>query len=553
MPVPAAMPRTGDAGRRGGAKRWEGRRSGAGGRALTYMVELNGVEKRFGDVEAVRGLTLSIRQGEIFGLLGPNGAGKTTTIRLLMGLERPTAGTVRIAGMTYRANAAAIRRLVGWVPQAPALDPLLTGRELLRMVAELYNLPNPRSRVEEALERFSLMAAADRLVRDYSGGMKKRLELAAGTLHRPQLLVLDEPTAGLDVDSRHQLWELIRTLNAEGTTVVVTTHYLEEADMLCHRVAVVDRGRLRALGSPAELKARYGTARIRLTWPDADTLARAARICRSVLDDPAVRETGNRIEISTADPAGTLLRLVPAFEAGDLPAPGAIETLNPTLDQVFARVTGRAVDPVTGAALGLPGGFDRAPEPRDLRRLIALLLRDHGERVERPGVRDMLDHLPEHGLRLVVPAELRQHQAVRQIPQALILQQFQRLFAPAEGPGQVAPGPRAGEFTKAPELACRLRLFAQAGEQRQGLRPVSQAHQGLGCHRTEPGRIAELPEGALGHLQRLFVASQPQEQPAEVVLQGGGVGGERALAQEGERPVLPAHRLVPLGQPRHRV
>lgn len=217
---------------------------------MTAIVEVRDLRKRFGDVEAVAGLDFTIRRGEIFGLLGPNGAGKSTTIRLLLGLLRPDAGSIRIAGRELREAPGAIRRLIGWVPQSSTLDPLLTGREQFRVLAALYEVPDAERRVEEALARFGLLEAADRLIRHYSGGMKKRLELAAGTLHDPEILLLDEPTAALDVETRHQIWALIRQVNARGTTVVLTTHYLDEADLLCDRVAIIDRGRLLALDTP---------------------------------------------------------------------------------------------------------------------------------------------------------------------------------------------------------------------------------------------------------------------------------------------------------------
>jgi ABC-2 type transport system ATP-binding protein len=173
------------------------------------MVEVRSLTKRFGPQVAVDDLTFSIRDGEIFGLLGPNGAGKTTTIRMLLGLVRPSQGLIRVAGQLLEEGGNHLRKQIGWVPQSPTLDPLLTGRELLLMMARLYEVPEPLAAVEAQLERFGLQEAAGRLIQGYSGGMKKRLELAAGTIHQPRLLILDEPTASLDVTTRHQLWDLV--------------------------------------------------------------------------------------------------------------------------------------------------------------------------------------------------------------------------------------------------------------------------------------------------------------------------------------------------------
>ncbi len=324
-------------------------------------IEFRGVRRRFGSFEAVAGLDFTIERGEIFGLLGPNGAGKTTTIRMLMGLLQPSAGEIRIDGHRLSEGGSAVRKRIGWVPQAPTLDPLLTGRELLTMVANLYEVPEAGARVAEALAQFKLTDAANQVVGNYSGGMKKRLELAAGTIHRPGLLVLDEPTTGLDVETRHQLWELIRELNSQGTTVVITTHYLDEADMLCNRVAIIDRGRVRTIGAPARLKQRYGRSLLRLTWDDPAVRSDAASQVADLVGPSPVREVGSRVEAEGVDLAYAMGQLLPALHERGVPRPDGVECLSPSLDQVFARVTGRNFDAVTGTALGGSQQPEEAP------------------------------------------------------------------------------------------------------------------------------------------------------------------------------------------------
>ncbi|GAB3431992.1 ABC transporter ATP-binding protein [Flindersiella endophytica] len=215
---------------------------------------------RFGATNALAGVSFAVAKGEVFGLLGPNGAGKTTTIKILLTLLRPTAGRAYVAGFDVRNEREAVRRSVGWVPQERAVDPQLTARENLRFIAGLHHLGRreSRERADELLGLVDLAADADRLVRDYSGGMRRRLELAMGLVHRPAVLFLDEPTLGLDIAARRRLWEHVRRVREQGTTILLTTHYLDEADALCDRVAVIDHGRINAIGAPVELKSEYG-------------------------------------------------------------------------------------------------------------------------------------------------------------------------------------------------------------------------------------------------------------------------------------------------------
>jgi ABC-2 type transport system ATP-binding protein len=216
--------------------------------------------KAAGAVEALAGVSFSVRPGEVFALLGPNGAGKSTTIRILTTLSAPTSGRARVAGFDVVDQPREVRRRIGYVAQASGVDPTATGRENLLLQGRLFRLPTPalRRRVEELLALFALTDAADRAAQTYSGGMKRRLDVAMGLVHQPEVLFLDEPTTGLDPESRAVMWREVRRLAEGGLTLLLTTHYLEEADQLAQRLAIVDRGKVVAEGTPDELKARFG-------------------------------------------------------------------------------------------------------------------------------------------------------------------------------------------------------------------------------------------------------------------------------------------------------
>src|ERR671919_627889 len=227
----------------------------------THAIVAEGVRRTFGDIVALDGLDLEVDAGTVFGLLGPNGAGKTTLVRVLATLLRPTAGRARVLGHDVVAEPLAVRRRIGLAGQFAAVDGELTGRENVEMVGRLYRLSGSeaRARADEVLDRFGLAGAADRRVSTYSGGMRRRLDLGATLIGRPPVILLDEPTAGLDPRTRLELWSTIEELRREGTTVLLTTQYLEEADRLAQRIAVVDRGRIVAEGTASELKATIGT------------------------------------------------------------------------------------------------------------------------------------------------------------------------------------------------------------------------------------------------------------------------------------------------------
>ena len=297
-------------------------------------IAVEGVTKRFGHVTAVNDLTLHIGAGEVFGLLGPNGAGKTTTIDMVMGLTGPTNGTVQVLGIDPRRRGLAVRQLTGIVMQQSALDAYLTGRENVQIYAELYLGSNGavRRRVDEVLAWAGLSAAANRLVKTYSGGMKRRLDLAIGALHRPRLLLLDEPTLGLDIQTRRDVWTLIRDMATHGTTVLLTTHYLEEADRLCDRVGIMNHGNLIALDTPEHLRATIVGDLHRLT-------VRCAEPCDgTALGLPAHLETTEQGMVLSGAPDllwRSLARLQDAHGENLLEVTYAA----PTLDDVFLRLT----------------------------------------------------------------------------------------------------------------------------------------------------------------------------------------------------------------------
>ncbi|WP_037886074.1 daunorubicin resistance protein DrrA family ABC transporter ATP-binding protein [Streptomyces sp. NRRL S-646] len=304
----------------------------------TYAVLSEGLEKRFGEVHAVRGLDLAVAEGTVCGVLGPNGAGKTTAVRLLTTLLRPDAGSARIAGHDLVREPAAVRRRIGVTGQYASVDGDLTGRENLQLFARLHRVRAPGQRADELLERFGLAEAAGRAASTYSGGMRRRLDLAASLIRRPEVLFLDEPTTGLDPASRNLIWTAVRELTSDGTTVLLTTQYLEEADQLADDIALVDRGRVAHTGSPAQFKGLIG-AYVEVVVADADVLVKAAGVLDQLTGaEPSFDRERNAVGAVTRDRTLTLPRLVRELDTAGVPLLDAA-LRPPTLDEAFLRLT----------------------------------------------------------------------------------------------------------------------------------------------------------------------------------------------------------------------
>lgn len=304
--------------------------------------------RHFGDVKAVDGVDLQVNAGEVFGFLGPNGAGKSTTVRMLTTLLRPTAGVARVAGFDVVKEADQVRRRIGVALQDAAIDPLMTGHELLALQAVLYGIPKSHvhSRSHELLERVGLTGAADRRVGTYSGGMRRRLDLALSLIHQPTVLFLDEPTTGLDPMSRLALWEEVRRLNAEGTTVLLTTQYLEEADRLAGDIAVVDHGSVIARGTADELKRKVGGERLDVVVAQRSQLEIAAATLRAIAGaEPVVDARIREIRVPVRG-IGALTEAVRRFDEIGLEVLD-IALHRPSLDDVFLALTGHTADAAT--------------------------------------------------------------------------------------------------------------------------------------------------------------------------------------------------------------
>ena len=307
-----------------------------------------GLVKCFGDVEAVRGVSFQVPEGKVLGLLGPNGAGKTTVVRMLTTLARPDGGTARVLGLDVREQAQQVRDIIGLAGQYAAIDENLTGRENLRLVGKLTHLPQAEigARADALLERFALSHAANRVARTYSGGMRRRLDLAAALVHEPPVLFLDEPTTGLDPQGRNGLWDVIENLVEGGTTVLLTTQYLEEADALADNIVVIDHGAVIAEGSAADLKARLGATVIEVGFRDDADATTAAGLLASV---GGVDREGKLVHVSvpSGNGAGSMFDTVRALDDGHL-EPATLLLREPTLDDVFLSLTGHAAEEAEG-------------------------------------------------------------------------------------------------------------------------------------------------------------------------------------------------------------
>ncbi|HEY0889975.1 MAG TPA: ATP-binding cassette domain-containing protein [Nocardioides sp.] len=307
------------------------------------MIRAEGLVKRFKEVEALSGLDLVVPEGRALALLGPNGAGKTTAVRVLTTLLRPDAGSATVAGVDVLGDPAGVRAKIGLSGQYAAVDEHLTGYENLVMVGRLYHLGRARSqqRARELLERFDLADASDRPAKTYSGGMRRRLDLAGALVAAPPVLVLDEPTTGLDPRSRQQMWDVIRELVTSGATLLLTTQYLEEADRLADEILVIDKGRAIAQGTADELKARTGGERIEVVLTDAADRETAERVLREVsVDGVRVGENGRELTVAAGGQgASDLLRVLQGFERERV-AVYDVGLRRPTLDDVFLTLTG---------------------------------------------------------------------------------------------------------------------------------------------------------------------------------------------------------------------
>ena len=306
-----------------------------------------GVVKKFGDVVALDGMDLTVERGQVVGLLGPNGAGKTTMVRILSTLLTPTAGTARVSGFDVVTQPDEVRRAIGLTGQYAAVDEYLTGRENLRMFGDLYHLEPKyvKRRSQELLDSFDLSEAADRSVRTYSGGMRRRLDLASSLIARPSILFLDEPTTGLDPRSRLGMWAVIEGLVAEGTTVLLTTQYLEEADQLAQDIVVIDHGRVIAHGTAEALKDQIGGDRIEVTVVNAGQASAAADVLRTVsTGEPAIEE--GRVSAPVSGGSTVLVNAIRALDVAGIEVSDLL-LRRPTLDDVFMTLTGHAAEEET--------------------------------------------------------------------------------------------------------------------------------------------------------------------------------------------------------------
>jgi ABC-2 type transport system ATP-binding protein len=318
------------------------------------LIELQHLSKRYGGrksqpVQALDDLSLSVPAGCLYGLLGPNGAGKTTALRILCTLLAPDAGSVRVAGLDALSDPRGVRRLLGYVAQEVALDKILTGRELLSLQGDLYHLraAERNRRIAELVELLAMGEWIDRRCGTYSGGMRRRLDLAAGLLHRPRVLVLDEPTVGLDIESRAAIWQVLRQLRDQGTTVLLSSHYLEEVDALADRLAILEAGRVIAEGTPSELKADLGGDRVTLRVREFSDESEASRVqgllrgCPGVRDVVINRAQGHSLNlvVENGEAIETLRR---QLAEADLPVFSLAQS-RPSLDDVYLRATGRTL------------------------------------------------------------------------------------------------------------------------------------------------------------------------------------------------------------------
>jgi len=313
----------------------------------TAAIEAVDLVKHFGDTVAVDGVSLSVPEGSVLGMLGPNGAGKTTTVRMMTTLTTPTSGTARVNGHDVLEDPAAVRRSMGLTGQAATVDELLTGRENLRLIGSLYGLSTSyiKRASDELLERFVLTDAGNRVVKTYSGGMRRRLDLAVSLIATPPVLFLDEPTTGLDPRSRVELWDVLRGLVRDGTTLLLTTQYLEEADQLADRIVVIDRGQVIAEGTALELKDRSGKAALVVTVSRAADLVVAESMMRGLVDEVHVDANARQLT-APAEGLRDVTRIAAVFEDSRIELDD-LGLKRPSLDDVFLHLTGHRAEETT--------------------------------------------------------------------------------------------------------------------------------------------------------------------------------------------------------------
>ncbi len=317
---------------------------------MASAVLIENLKKSYGSVVAVKDVSFEVKPGEIFGLLGPNGAGKTTTLRALCTLTTPDSGKIEVSGISVLDNPKLARQKLGYVAQEVALDKVLTGRELLQLQAALYHLPSKviKERINTVLDLLGLQEYANKKTGTYSGGLRKRLDLAAGLLHSPDVLVLDEPTVGLDIESRFVVWDFLRKLRAGGTTVVITSHYLEEVDALADRVAIIDRGLVIATGTPSQLKDQVGGDRITLRIREFSPNEEADKAKNLLSSLPFVQEIiinsaqGNSLNLVVTPQNDALISIQQALNNAGLPIFGIAQS-RPSLDDVYLAATGKTL------------------------------------------------------------------------------------------------------------------------------------------------------------------------------------------------------------------
>ena len=313
---------------------------------MSDIIVADGLVKKYGDVTALDGLDLRVPEGTVYGLLGPNGAGKTTAVRILTTLLKPDAGSASVAGFDVVKKPNSVRRVIGLTGQYAAVDEYLTGRENLRMFGDLYHLESGyvKERSQELLERFDLADAADRSLRTYSGGMRRRLDLAASLIAKPKVLFLDEPTTGLDPRSRIGLWEVIKDLVADGTTVLLTTQYLEEADQLAEEIVVIDHGRVIAQGTSDALKDQVGGDRLEVVVGASDAVERAVRVLEQVSTGQVVADAdSHKVIAPVSGGSSVLIDAVRALDSEGVPVADVV-LRRPTLDDVFLALTGHVAE-----------------------------------------------------------------------------------------------------------------------------------------------------------------------------------------------------------------